>query len=154
MLRTGRATPCWTARPTSTAAPCCSSSPPPTCTPATGRHSVSFVRPLIGHNTKPSYWPMMTDIRPSVCLQRGDSRSGHSSVRGHLWHHLLAGEASLQGKYHSYFVLHRDSFLLLPLFPPTFCVTQREEFSLLEEFSLGVFLLTESLTYFFLVSDC
>ena len=49
-------------------------------------------------------------------------------------------------------------FLFTPssvLFPPTFCVTQREEFSLLEEFSLGVFLLTESLRYlFFLVSDC
>ena len=51
MLRTGPATPCWTARLTSTAAPCCSSSLPPTCTPATGRHSVSFVRPLIGHST-------------------------------------------------------------------------------------------------------
>ena len=95
---------------------------------------------------------MMTDIRPSVCLQRGDSRSGHSSVRGDLWHNLLAGEASLKGEHRSYFA-QRQRFLFTPssvLFPPTFCVTQREEFSLLEEFSLGVFLLTESLTYFFL----
>ena len=65
MLRTGRATPCWTARPTSTAAPCCSSSPPPTCTPATGRHSVSFVRPLIGHST--ALW-LADDWHQSKCV--------------------------------------------------------------------------------------
>ena len=46
---------------------------------------------------------------------------------------------SPQGKYHSYSRLHRFLFIPFSSLPPTFCVTQREEFSL-----LGVFFYTGS----------